>query len=370
MKIKARTMELAGSNYEIGHMLGKVTESFPQLKAFMASPLPGFDEGKVREAQQMFRQWCPGLNEELEGFADALSVPVERLVYWGMTNLRPGCSQIAVLPSRTKEGVPLLARNYEFNQDSEDFIFARTSVLGKYTHMGTSVLFFGRDEGLNECGLAVTMSTCGFPVGALEYMRRPQLNGLQFWAVIRSVLENCKDVTEALAFLRDMPIAFNLNMMVMDKAGNTALVETMDGRFGVRYPDLKAGEDYLCATNHPLIPELIPYEPKAMRHSLVRYDWIKDRMDRDGKIGEEDLKQMLHARYPDGLCCHHYRDYFGTTKSMVISPVYGTISLCWGGEDVNGWQQYQIGAPLQPSAREIELHDEPFPKEMGEFVPL
>ncbi len=363
-------MELAGSSYEIGHMLGKVAESSPQLRAFMASPLPGFGEGKVWEAQQMFRQWCPGLNEELEGFADALSVPAERLVYWGMTNLRPGCSQIAVLPSRTKEGVPLLARNYEFNPDSEDFILARTSVSGKYTHMGTSVLFFGRDEGLNECGLAVTMSTCGFPVGALEYMRKPQLNGLQFWAVIRSVLENCKDVAEALDFLKDMPIAFNLNMMLMDKAGNTALIETMDGRFGVRYPDLKTGEDYLCATNHPLIPELIPYEPKAMRHSLVRYDWIRNRLDGGEKIGEEDLKEMLHSRYPKGLCCHHYRDYFGTTKSMVISPVYGTISLSWGGEEANGWELYQIDAPLKTSVREIELHNEPFPKEMGEFVPL
>lgn len=362
-------MNLTGSSYEIGQTLGESTAGNPQLKAFMASPFPGFDEGKVQRAQQLFKRWCPGLNEELEGFADALSVPVERLVYWGMTNLRPGCSQIAVLPSRTKEGIPLLARNYEFNPDAEDFIFVRTSVTGKYTHMGTSVLFFGRDEGLNECGLAVTMSTCGFPVGALEYMRRPQLDGLQFWAVIRSVLENCRDVAEALDFIKEMPIAFNLNMMLMDQTGDTALVETLDGRFCVRRPDL-AAEDFLCATNHPVVPELVLYEPKAMRHSLVRYEWIKNRLAGGEKVGEEDLKQMLHSRYPDGLCCHHYRDYFGTTKSMVISPVCGTISLCWGGEAANGWELYRISEPLQPAAKEIELHNVPFPKEMGEFVVL
>lgn len=37
------------------------------------------------------------------------------------------------------------------------------------------------------------------------------------------------------------------------------------------------------------------------------------------------------AKYPDGLCCHYFEEFFGTTKSMVISPTDGTIKLCWGG---------------------------------------
>lgn len=370
MKMKTRTMDLAGSSYDIGYTLGKIVEGIPQLKELHASVFPGFDEWKVREAQQLFGRWCPGLNEELEGFAEALSVPVEELIYWGMTSLRPNCSQVAVLPSKTKEGVPLLARNYEFGLDAEDFNLIRTSVEGKYTHLGTSVLLFGRDDGMNECGLAVTMSSCGFPVGPMEYMRKPQVNGLQFWAVIRSVLENCRDVEEALDYLKEMPIAYNLNLMLMDKTGNAALVETLDGRFVVKRPLPDAGEDYLCATNHPVVPELVPYEPQAMRHSIVRLDWIKRQMDSAGKIGAEDLKQMLHSMYPNGLCCHYFHDYFGTTKSMVISPVHGTIELSWGGQEANGWSRYQVEAPLEPTVREIDIHSEPFPREIGEFVPL
>lgn len=370
MKIMAKTMELAGSSYEIGYILGKKTEENPQLQAFLSSAFPGFHKEEVAKARQMFGRWCPGLNEELEGFADALSVPAERLVYWGMTSLRPRCSQIAVLPSKSKEGIPLLARNYEFHPEAEDFNLVRTSVTGKYTHLGTSVLLFGRDDGMNECGLAVTMSSCGFPVGAIEYMRKPKIHGLQFWAVIRSVLEHCRDVEDALAFLKEMPIAYNLNMMLMDKSGNAALVETLDGRTAVKRPLADSGEDYLCATNHPVVSELIPYEPQAMRHSLVRHEWIRRKMDKKEKIGVEDLKQMLHSEYPDGLCCHYFQDYFGTTKSMVFSPVHGTISLSWGGEERNGWNDYPVAEPIVPEVREIEIHNEPFPKEIGAFIPL
>ncbi|GMQ56246.1 hypothetical protein AN1V17_06390 [Vallitalea sediminicola] len=57
---------------------------------------------------------------------------------------------------------------------------------------------FGRSEGINECGLMVGQTSCGMPVGNMEMMRKPAISGLQFWAVIRSLLENCKDVDEAL----------------------------------------------------------------------------------------------------------------------------------------------------------------------------
>ena len=47
----------------------------------------------------------------------------------------------------------------------------KTSVTGKYTHMGTSILAAGRDDGINEYGLAVTMTSCGMPVVDLPYMK-------------------------------------------------------------------------------------------------------------------------------------------------------------------------------------------------------
>lgn len=370
MKIKTHTIELAGSNYEIGAALGKKMASRASLKKLQAAGFQELNNTEVKKAAALFDRWCPGLNDELQGFAEVLDVPLAQVVYYGMTYLRPNCSQIAVLRSMTKSGRPMLARNYEFSHEAEDFTLVKTSVTGKYTHLCTSVLQFGRDDGFNECGLAVTVTSCGFPVGPLQYMRKPKVVGLQFWAVIRSLLENCQDVNEALAFMADMPIAYNLNLMLMDKAGNAALIETMDGQRATKQIGAGGHEAYLCTTNHPVLPEMISYEPRAMQHSLQRYNWIRQKLDGANNITSEDLKEMLLSKYPEGLCCHFFNEFFGTTKSMVIDPACGTLELCWGGRRDNGWYQYNIQEPLNPEEKEIEISFDRFNPQIAEYIPL
>ncbi|PWJ48051.1 C45 family autoproteolytic acyltransferase/hydolase [Faecalicatena contorta] len=356
LKIQTYTAELAGTSYEIGYQFGKLTAAMPQKQAAHTAGMEGFGLKQVEEAVKLFDRWCPGLTEELCGFADALKVKPEQIFFYGMTYLLPRCSHIALLPSCTAEGKPLLARSYEFSHEAEDFCLIKTSVTGKYSHMGTSVLHFGRDDGFNEHGLAVTMSSCGFPVGALPYMRAPKLKGLQFWAVTRALLENCKDVTEALKYLEGMPIAYNLNMLLLDKAGNAALVETMDGYSAVKQINPDSLEQMLYATNHALFPQLQPMEPQVMAHSVRRYEYIEKQIAHRSVVTQAQLKEMLLAKYPDGLCCHYFEEYFGTTKSMVISPSDGIIDLCWGGRSENGWYTYDITKPLGNSMQAVQIN--------------
>ncbi len=353
--MQAHTMNLAGSSYEVGCGLGQMYANIPPLKVLHTKGMQGFGDAQVKEAISLFDRWCPGLTEELNGFADALKVPLKRVFFYSMTYLLPRCSQIALLPSRTAEGKPLVARNYEFSHEAEDFVFAKTAVKGKYAHIGTTVLSFGRDDGLNEHGFSVTQSSCGFPVGAMPYMRAPALKGLMFWAVIRALLENCKDVDEALEYLGGMPIAYNINLLLADKAGNAALFETLDGKSASKRIGPDTSEQLLYATNHALLPELIPYEPKIMVHSATRYEYIAEKLADETGVTRDALKSMLLAKYPDGLCCHYFKEYFGTTKSMVISPMDGTVELCWGGREENGWAGYDINKPLQNTTRNIEL---------------
>ncbi|QQO07841.1 C45 family autoproteolytic acyltransferase/hydolase [Breznakiella homolactica] len=353
--IQARTMELSGTSYEIGFRLGKMAGAIPPLKKLHTGGMAGFGKEQAAEAAALFKRWCPGLEEELTGFADALAVPPEQIFYYGMTYLLPRCSQIGVLPGAAAEGRPLVARNYEFSHEAEDFCLVKTSVTGKHTHMGTSVIFFGRDDGFNEHGLSVTMTSCGFPVGPMPYMRPPKITGLQFWAVIRSVLENCKDVEEGLDHLEGMPIAFNVNLMLVDKAGNLALVETLDGKTAVKRLGPGSPEQLFWTTNHAVLPELRALEPQALVHSLRRYEWIGKELKDAGGITRDRLKEILLSKYPDGLSCRFFEEYFGTTKSMVISPAEGTIDLCWGGRIENGWNTYDIREPLAESVRPIEI---------------
>ncbi|MEY8353417.1 C45 family peptidase [Lachnospiraceae bacterium 54-53] len=354
--IQTHTAELAGTSYEIGYQFGKITGKIPPLKAAHTAGMTDFGPQQVKDAVKLFDRWCPGLAEELCGFADALKAKPEQIFFYGMTYLLPRCSHIALLPGLTEQGKPLLARNYEFSHEAEDFCLIKTAVKGKYTHMGTSVLHFGRDDGFNEHGLAVTMSSCGFPVGALPYMQAPKLKGLQFWAVIRALLENCRNVDEALAYLVDMPIAYNLNMILMDKAGNAALVETLDGRTAVKQIGPGSTEKMLYATNHAVLPELQNMESQMMAHSARRYDYISKQLADHDCVTKEQVKKMLLEKYPNGLCCHYFEEYFGTTKSMVISPSDGTMDLCWGGRAENGWYTYDITQPLENGMKEIKIN--------------
>jgi predicted choloylglycine hydrolase len=353
--IQTHTMELLGTNYEIGYRLGKMFANMPAQKALHTQGMTGFSRVQIQEATALFNHWCPGLTDELNGFADALKVNSEQIFYYSMTYLLPRCSHLVLLPSLTAEGKPLVARNYEFSHEAEDFCLVKTAVNGRYTHMGTSVLSFGRDDGMNDHGLCVTQSSCGFPIGALPNMRAPQLKGLMFWAVIRGLLENCTDVGEALTYLREMPIAYNLNLLLSDRLGNAALFETLDGRSAFEQIGQDSMKQLLFATNHALLPELIPYDPKIMIHSAKRYEYIKETLLSKTGVSRELLKDMLLARFPDGLCCHYFEEYFGTTKSMILSPVDGTIELCWGGRAENRWQTYAISKPLKNGIQEIEI---------------
>lgn len=361
-RLTTYTMDLAGSSYEIGYQYGKQISKIPSLLALQTKKRPNFSRQETKEAIALFNRWCPGLNEELTGCADALQIPSENLLFYSMTYLIPRCSQIAVLPKISENGLPLLARNYEFSHRTEDFCFIKTAVNGRYTHMGTSVLHFGRDDGFNEQGLAVTMSSCGFPVGADSYMRGPKLKGLQFWAVIRGVLENCRNVTEALDYLEEMPIAYNLNLMLVDKSGQAALFETLDGNREVKIIDASSEQQVLFATNHAVLPKLSRIEPQRMQHSDVRYQFIEAQLTGQKNISCSKLEEMLLAKYPDGLCCPFFDEFFGTTKSMIFSPAEGIVQLLWGGEAANGWRRYDIGQPLETAIGKIKIYPQKAPR--------
>ncbi len=357
--IHTHALELSGSSYEAGRLLGSRLASVPGLKKRFSSGFPGFGLTQFNQASQCFRRWCPGLTQELAGFADALGCAPEQVLYYGMTWLTPRCSHLALLPSMTASGHPMAARNYEFNDEAEDFTVIKTRITGKYTHIGTSALGIGRDDGINEMGLTVTLSSSGFPVGPLPEMRRPAVAGLQFWAVVRTLLENCRDVKEALSMLKDMPVAYNLNLIVLDREGHCALVETLDGRMAVKTIDRDSGEQALYATNHPVLEELIPYEPQAFVHSIRRYDNITAFLERHRQgITAGQLKAFFLTPYPEGLSCSYYSQFFGTTKTMVLDPVQGSLSLCWGGRPENGWHDFSFSDPFPQETASIEIQNQ------------
>lgn len=334
---------LEGSHEEIGQQLAVKVG----VKAGVVQAPKSFTEIELKEALELYHQYCPGLSQELESYANACQVSIRDVAYTWMTYLVPRCSGLIVGGSLMKDGHTRLIRNYEFDIDHEDLLILETKPKGRYAHIGGSVTLFGRSEGINEHGLAVSMASCGLPVSNLDGMREPHIKGLQFWAVIRSLLENCKNVAEAITLVKEMPIAYNINLFLADAEGHGCIVETMHGEQFYAKITSASEKKYLCATNHIAIPSFQHKEPYAMKNSVVRLQTLENYMEagmtKQCQHEEEALKELFAKRYPEGLSAPYYDDFFGTIKTVVMDTVNRSYQIHWLLEEENGWESYQLG---------------------------
>lgn len=351
MKQSVSYFELKGTNREIGKQLARKigTQNFK-------IPAPEFfTQKEMDEAIKLYDQYCPGLKEELEGFAEEGNMTIEEIAYTWMSYLVPRCSGIGITGKKSADGHVKLARNYEFGIEEEDLTVCKTQVTGSYAHVGGTNVGFGRNEGINECGLAVAMSSCGIPVSNIPQMNKPKVKGLQFWAVIRSLLENCKDVKEALKLALEMPIAFNINLYLADPTGYIVLLETMDGHKAYKEISETTIDQYVCATNHIVLPELVQYGPMAMKNSIMRYERQKAFLEANDQVEEAAMRKLLTTQCPEGMSANYYKEWFGTIKSVVMDPEERRFSICWFGQESNGWEDYFVADPIVERMEEKDI---------------
>jgi predicted choloylglycine hydrolase len=164
---------LEGTAREAGRRQGERLALDPRACAFLTSPHPELgplSPQQARQASAFFDRHCPGLNEEIAGFAEALAVPPEQIVFHALSWDSRGpavsghCSHAVV---RTRDGHVRVARNYDFNPAMSDLGLVTARIEGRAAHIGFSEVLFGRDDGLNEHGLCVTMSA-GAPLAPVE----------------------------------------------------------------------------------------------------------------------------------------------------------------------------------------------------------
>lgn len=358
MKTKAYYVGLTGSNYDVGKKLANIVKEMPDGGKSYKIPKVIFSKQEIVKITKLFDEFCPGINEEIQGFADTFEVKVENVLYYAMTYLKPGCSIMTLLPSLTFDKHTLIARNYDMGDKTDEMTFCTTRIKGKYAHIGSSMILFGRGDGINDKGLSVVQSSAGMPVGQFEFMKKPAIVGLQFWAVIRAILENCVTVDEALALIRDMPIAYNINLILCDKKGNAALFETLDGNKAVKKIDASTKDQFLCATNHVVLPELQHFEEKKMKNSHVRYELINKTLKNNSNITKEDLKNLLSKKYPEGLSCNYYEDFFGTLRSMIFDSTEVAAYVRFGSSGLNAWHKFDFNNDVEYDVYEVDLKKE------------
>jgi predicted choloylglycine hydrolase len=342
LEIPFQKVVLEGTAYEVGKIQGQWIRKDANAVKFFTSPPEGKSYLAPGEADQLlkfFDRHCPGLNDELRGFSDALQVPLEHIVYYTFSYSRYSdsghCSHLALLPPATSDGHIYVGRSYEWGLQ-DDFRLCTTRIRGKAAHLGFSLLQFGRIDGINEHGLCVTMSA-GCP------QVQPNEEGCRFWAVIRTVLERCQSVPEALDLVQSIPISFHLNLLLTDKHGEAALIEIFSSKRAVKRIGPSTQEQTICSTNHYSLPEMREFDLGRTWMSVVRYQKIASLLkNQASKISKEQLRGLLAKPVPEGLCCHYYRDFFGTLWSVIFDLTAGNIEVCFGSPAVNTWHNFDL----------------------------
>ena len=337
---------LKGDARRIGQIQGEAIKDIAGFVDFLRSGAGRFSADQFQRITNQMEGFIPGINAEIGGMADALGIPAQDLIYYSFTYLPKGhCSHFALLPAHSKTGHTLVGRSYEFGLKTEDLRLVTMQVNGKYSFIGSSLLFFGFTEGMNEHGLVVTMSAGGWPVGPTPEMRPPIQDGFQFWFVVRAALERCKTVEEAVKLILEIPTCGNPNFIVADRTGQAALVEVFGGNKAVKMIDQDSREQFVCSTNHFTLPEMTPFRDPVWKNSQVRYDAIQSMLDGEQKVSREAVKSLLSKEYPHGLACHFYDEGFGTLRSMIFDPQDLKIEMCFGSPVGGEWYFVDFDSP-------------------------
>ncbi len=338
---------LKGEPYKVGRIQAEAVKNIPQFVKFLGSGAGKFSKEQFKQVSSQMESFLPGINEEMRGFADGVGIPLENLVYYAYTYLPKGrCSQFALLPSRTEEGKMLIGRSYEFGVDTEDLRLCTMQLDNKFSFIGSSLIFFGFTEGMNEHGLVISQTAGGMPVGLESGMRPPIEDGFQFWFVIRAVLERCKTVDEAIRLIQEIPTCGNPIFLLADKSGEAALIEVFGSHKAVKRIDAQSAEQMISSTNHFTLPEMLPFRDAIWVNSQTRYDAIQSRLGGTQKVNRETIKSLLSEEYPKGLACHYYEEWFGTLRSMIFDPQAGEIEMCFGSPVEGKWQRINFNTPM------------------------
>jgi predicted choloylglycine hydrolase len=334
---------LEGSSYEVGLQQGEILKKEnPEAARWFASAdvnpeKIGFND--FNELQAFYEENCPGITDEIQGFAEGLAVSPDKLQLYSPPIYQLGnCSQFAVLSSVTDDKHVYVGRSYEFNHNQNDFRLCTVRIKGKIKHIGFTEFLLGRDDGINDQGLCVTFA------GGGTVKRQPTKRGFNFFLLTRTLLDNCKSVTEAVEHLKKTQVSGFWNFLMTDKNGNAALIQFFDGEYSVKQIGRHSTEQCLFSTNHYVLPDMVKYQKYAgdwiLKNSKRRFELIDATLSHAApNISKGDIRNLLSKEIYDGVCGHYYTDYFGTIFSIIYDLTDLKADICFGAPTHNNWQK-------------------------------
>lgn len=195
----------------------------------------------------------PAMKERLLGIAEGAGISLNGVLLinaleplmssLGGCTVCPGaCSAVAIRGHRSKNGEPIVARNFDYLPLVQPFYIMRKSKPsnGLRAVEFTTAPLAGAVDGMNEAGLCITYNY-GFTTD------QPKQPAAPISMAISLALQHCSNVSQAADFISSMPRWGGALLMLADADGEIASLELSSTRHHLRRPGM--GEDALYHTN-------------------------------------------------------------------------------------------------------------------------
>lgn len=267
-----------------------------------------------RKSEGEVRRVFPEILEEIKGFSEGCHASYEQTAAFifgvGAFKVGPMCSAFAAVSNSDV----VFGRNYDFfysfKKYTEGYL---TCPNDGYWSLGHTDIFIGREDGVNEKGLAVAMT------GVEGKSVKP---GVSFCLALRCVLDKCADVEEAVKLLSNAHFSAADNYLLADREGNLAVVEASPDKTRMRRPE--NGDSFMVCTNHFVHAEMQVMEDLDERarcnwDSLPRYATIYEAIKRQNGEIDVGAAQKILSNHSGYVCSHQNKIKLGTIWSVATT---------------------------------------------------
>lgn len=240
---------LQGTHFDMGYKYGSLMyKKGVRFESVISLSEEQFEFGV--ESLAACKACYPEITEEIRGMAEGARYPFEAfaafLFNMGVVGDAYGCACFCF--QRGNDIV--FARNhdmfFDYKKTTESCLYRPS---GGYTFLGQGDALIGKEDGVNERGLAVGMTFVA------STRAKP---GLNFLFIVRCLLEKAGTVDEAIDLLRSLPISTAQNIVLADKNGDMAVVECCSQGIAVGRP--VNGENFIIATNQFIDSSMTPWD--------------------------------------------------------------------------------------------------------------
>ncbi|MGH2493207.1 MAG: C45 family autoproteolytic acyltransferase/hydrolase [Ktedonobacteraceae bacterium] len=291
--------------------------------------------------------FAPHLLEEIRGIAEGAQCDVREIVainartelMYGVTH-RPECTSIAISAAASADGHTRVAQNWDWHPSL----------------VGTLVLWLiKRSDGpdvltLTEAGIVGKMGINSVGLAMCINLLRSDSDSsgpaAPMHIILRRVLEECRDVDEAIELIVNTRRCTSCNHMLADRSGAIADVEATPTGQWVHHPE----HGILTHTNHCTNPVLASQDRYAREYPETRErDSRMQMLAKARPITESHLRAMLadHATSPYSICLHNDADWSfieqsESIASVIIDATGETLDVADGPPCEHGYQRYSL----------------------------